>query len=314
MTDVSDFANRVRKNARHLNKWARRSGIECYRVYDRDIPEFAFALDIYGPYAHLQEYAKRADRDDAQRLSWRDTVHEATAQALELPRTHVIMKLRERRGAGEQHGKTGRRGREFVVSEHGHRFSVDLEAHLDTGLFLDHRITRSLVQQDASARRFLNLFSYTGAFSVYAAAGGASASISVDLSNTYLDWARRNFALNGVDTAQHTLIRADVVHWLAEAGARGERFDLIVLDPPVLSRSKAMAGDLEVQRDHAKLIAGCRRLLSRGGILYFSTNLQSFKPAADAFVGLGAEEISDRTVPEDFRNRRIHRCWRAIKP
>ena len=313
MTDVSDFANRVRKSARHLSKWARRSGIECYRVYDRDIPEFAFALDVYGPYAHLQEYARRVDRDDTERALWRDAVHEAAAHALELPRTQVIVKLRERRGAGEQHEKTGRRGRDFVVSEQGHRFSVNLEAHLDTGLFLDHRITRSLVQQDASGRRFLNLFCYTGSFSVYAAAGGAQASISVDLSNTYLDWARRNFALNGLDGVEHVLVRADVVRWLAEAGQREERFDLIVLDPPVLSRSKAMAGDLDVQRDHIKLIADCRRLLSRGGILYFSTNLQSFKPAAEAFAGLNAEEISHRTVPEDFRNRRIHRCWRAVK-
>lgn len=313
MTDVSDFANRVRKNARHLSKWARREGLDCYRVYDRDIPEFAFALDVYGRYGHLQEYSRRSDRDDAQRALWCEAVHEAAAQALDLPLTHVIVKRRERRGAGEQHEKTGRRGRDFVVSEQGHRFLVNLEAHLDSGLFLDHRVTRALVGQEARGRRFLNLFCYTASFTVYAAAGGASSSVSVDLSNTYLTWAARNFELNAVDAARHALVRADAVQWLAQARAGDERFDLVVLDPPVLSRSKAMAGDLDVQRDHAKLIAGCTRLLNAAGILYFSTNLQSFKPAADAFTGLAAEEISQRTVPEDFRNRRIHRCWRAVK-
>jgi 23S rRNA (cytosine1962-C5)-methyltransferase len=312
LTGISDFANRVRKNARHVGKWARRSDIECYRVYDRDIPEFAFALDIYGPYAHLQEYVKRGDGDDAERERWRAAIHEAAAQALDLPSARVIMKVRERRGAGEQHQKTGRRSRAFVVNEQGHRFSVDLEAHLDTGLFLDHRVTRSLVQQDAAGRRFLNLFCYTGSFTVYAVAGGADTSVSVDLSNTYLAWARRNFALNGVDSAQHSLVRADAIGWLMQAAVRRDRFDLIVLDPPVLSRSKAMAGDLEVQRDHIALIAGCRKVLSPGGILYFSTNLQSFKPGNDAFEGFHAEEISHRTVPADFRNRRIHRCWRAV--
>jgi 23S rRNA (cytosine1962-C5)-methyltransferase len=311
LTDVSAFTNRVRKNARHLSKWARRSGIECYRVYDRDIPEFAFALDVYGRYAHLQEYSRRSDRDDAQRAQWREAVHSAAAQALNLPLAHVVAKRRERRGAGEQHEKTGRRGRDFVVSEQGHRFSVNLEAHLDSGLFLDHRVTRSLVEREARGRRFLNLFCYTASFTVYAAAGGATSSVSVDLSNTYLHWAQRNFQLNGVDASRHVLVRGDVVRWLAEAGE--ERFDLIVLDPPVLSRSKAMAAELDVQRDHGQLIADCARLLSRDGILYFSTNLQSFKLAGDAFTGLAAEEISQRTVPEDFRNRRIHRCWRAVR-
>jgi 23S rRNA (cytosine1962-C5)-methyltransferase len=312
LTNVSDFANRVRKNARHFSRWARREGLDCYRVYDRDIPEFAFALDVYGRYAHLQEYSRRSDRDDAERAVWGAAVHEAASQALDLPLTHVVVKRRERRGAGEQHEKTGRRGRDFVVNEQGHRFLVNLEAHLDSGLFLDHRVTRAMVGREARGRRFLNLFCYTGSFTVYAAAGGATSSVSVDLSNTYLSWARRNLELNAVDAARHTLVRADVVQWLEQARAAREHFDLIVLDPPVLSRSKAMAGDLDVQRDHAKLIAGCTRLLNPGAILYFSTNLQTFKPALEAFTGLAAEEISHRTVPEDFRNRRIHRCWRAV--
>jgi 23S rRNA (cytosine1962-C5)-methyltransferase len=171
-----------------------------------------------------------------------------------------------------------------------------------------------MVGEEAKDRRFLNLFCYTGSFTVYAAAGGASGSVSVDLSNTYLDWAQRNFVLNGIDLRRHRLVRADVLQWVDEARSSGERFDLIVLDPPSASKSKAMAHDFDVQRDHARLIAACMRLLDAGGVLYFSTNLQRFRPAPEAFDGLQAEEISQRTVPEDFRNRRVHRCWRLLKP
>ena len=313
MTTVLDFANRVRKSARHWGKWARRRGIHCYRVYDRDIPEFALALDVYGEYAHLQEYERSSAEDDAGRAEWRDEVHRAAAESLDIPLARVVMKRRARRHAGEQHEKTGESGHELVVEEGAHRFIVNLEAYLDTGLFLDHRNTRALVQAEAKGRRFLNLFSYTGSFTVYAAAGGATDSISVDLSNTYLDWARRNFALNRIDVQRHRLVRADVLQWLGEARRGGERFDLIVLDPPSVSKSKAMVHALDVQQDHPALIEACARLLSRRGVLYFSTNLQRFRPAPEAFEGLEADEISERTVPEDFRNRKIHRCWRAVR-
>jgi 23S rRNA (cytosine1962-C5)-methyltransferase len=310
---ASDFANRVRKNARHLAKWARRSGVQCYRVYDRDIPEFAFALDLYGERAHLQEYDRGAARDDHARAHWREEVCRAAAESLGVALERVTLKRRTRRRAGEQHEKTGFSGEDFVVEEGGHRFVVNLETYLDTGLFLDHRITRSLVQQEAGGKRCLNLFCYTASFTVYAAAGGASGSLSVDLSNTYLDWARRNFELNGLDLHRHRLLRADALHWLADARRAGERFELIVLDPPTASKSKAMARPLDLQQDHPTLIAACAQLLEPGGILYFSTNLQRFRLAPDAFAGLEAEEISQRTVPVDFRNRRIHRCWRAVQ-
>jgi 23S rRNA (cytosine1962-C5)-methyltransferase len=304
---VEPFANRVRKNARHLRKWARREGITCYRVYDRDIPEFAYALDLYGTRAHLQVYERGGpaladDRDDA--------VRAAAAQALDLPAAHVVLKRRGRRHGLEQHEKTGVPGREFAVEEGGRRFLVNLEAYLDTGLFLDHRITRSLVAGEAAGRRVLNLFCYTGSFTVYAATAGATASVSVDLSNTYLEWARRNFALNRIDPVRHQLVRADALHWLPQAQGQGLLFDLIVLDPPSFSTSKAMTGVLDVQRDHPALLSACAGLLAPGGALYFSTNLRTFKLQPPALAGLSAEEISERTVPEDFRNRRIHRCWR----
>jgi 23S rRNA (cytosine1962-C5)-methyltransferase len=309
-----EFENRVRKNARHWGKWARRRGIECYRVYDRDIPEFAFALDVYGDRAHLQEYARRAEQPDAGEEERAAEAHRAAASALGFPPERVVLKRRARRQAGEQHEKTGRAGDYFVVQEGGHRFLVNLEAYLDTGLFLDHRNTRAMAAAEAAGKRFLNLFCYTGSFTVYAAQGGAVSSVSVDLSNTYLDWARRNFELNGLDAARHTLERADVLRWLDDAVAGRRAFDLVVLDPPAFSTSKAMTGVLDVQRDHALLLARCRELLSPGGMLYFSTNLRSFKLEPDAAAGLAGEEISARTVPEDFRNRRIHRCWRFVRP
>lgn len=309
---LEDFLNRVRRNARHWGKWARRRSIECYRVYDRDIPEFAFALDVYGERAHLQEYQRSASVEGPLHEQWVGEVHQAAADGLGIAGERVILKRRPRRHAGEQHEKTGRRGEDFVVQEGGHRFLVNLEAYLDTGLFLDHRTTRAMVAREAAGKRLLNLFSYTGSFTVYAAAAGAVSSVSVDLSNTYLDWARRNFALNGLDESRHVLERADVLRWLAEEGA-GRRFDLVVLDPPSFSTSKSMTGVLDLQRDYPALLDGCAHVLAPGGALYFSTNLRTFKFEPSACPNLVAEDISAKTIPEDFRNRRIHRCWRCVR-
>ncbi len=310
---IEDFANRVRRSARHWGKWARRRGIECYRIYDRDIPEFAFALDVYGHCAHLQEYRRGSEIGGPEHEAWLAQVRETAAAALELDLDAVVLKQRVRRHGGAQHEKTGRAGREFAVQEGGHRFLVNLEAYLDTGLFLDHRTTRALVAAEASGKRFLNLFCYTASFTVYAAAAGATSSVSVDLSNTYLDWARRNFALNDVAPDQHELVRADVLTWLKEAAAANRQFDLVVLDPPSFSTSKAMTGVLDVQRDYPTLLADCARLLAPTGALYFSTNLAGFKFDPERVPALSGEDISQRTVPEDFRNRRIHRCWRFTR-
>jgi 23S rRNA (cytosine1962-C5)-methyltransferase len=310
---VDDFRNRIAKNARHWGKWARRRGIECYRVYDRDIPEFAFALDVYGERAHLQEYRRTAEEPGLEHEGWLRAVQAAAAEGLGLAGQRVVLKRRVQRRAGEQHEKTGSRGEDFVVHEGGHRFLVNLEAYLDTGLFLDHRNARAMVEAEARGRRFLNLFCYTGSFTVYAVAGGAASSVSVDLSNTYLRWAQRNFTLNGIGGPAHAVERADVLQWLDDAAASQRRFDLIVLDPPAFSTSKSMSATLDVQRDHAMLLASCSRLLGRGGVLYFSTNLRGFALEPAVTGGLTGQEISERTVPEDFRNRRIHRCWRFEK-
>ena len=308
------FANRVAKNVKHLRKWAKNAGIECFRIYDRDIPELPFALDLYADRAHLQEYSKPLMDGRAQR-QWLAAMHEAAARALGLPLKSVFLKQRHGQRPDEQYRKLATSAHDFVVRESGHRFIVNLTDHLDTGLFLDHRQTRALAASLAPGRRVLNLFCYTGSFSVYAAANQAASTTSVDLSRTYLDWARRNFELNGLDFGRNRLVQADVLRFLAEERTSRDRYELIILDPPSFSNSKRMQGVLDVQRDHVALVRGCVALLAPAGDLLFSTNLRSFKLDADALADVPMKEISDHTVPPDFRNRRIHRCWRiTAKP
>ena len=310
-TQAQMFLNRVVKNYSHLKRWARREGIECFRVYDRDIPELPFALDVYGQRAQLQEYSPPVT-DVRTQHEWRSEMHAAAAQALELPLKQVVVKQRHGQRPEAQYRKQGPRGEDFIVGEGGHRFVVNLTDYLDTGLFLDHRQTRVLVQSLAAGRHVLNLFCYTGSFSVYAAAGGAKATTSVDLSNTYLDWARRNFELNGMDAGRHRLVQADARRFVRDAAAAGQRYDLIVLDPPSFSNSKRMQGVLDVQRDHVVLIRCCIEILAPAGELLFSTNLRSFRLHAAALAGLKITDISAQTVPTDFRNKKIHKCWRIL--
>lgn len=314
MSDFSAFFNRLRKNSRHWGKWARRQGISCYRVYDRDIPEFPIAVDIYQDQAHLQEFDTGWQLSDEEHAAWVEDVRTNAAEALELPLQNIFYKLRARQRGESQYEKTGTTGEDFVVEEGGHRFVINLAAYLDTGLFLDHRITRRMVQERAAGKRFLNLFAYTGSFTVYAAAGGAASSVTVDMSNTYQDWSLRNFELNGMDLKRHLLVRADVFAYLDRTRVAGEKFDLIVMDPPSFSNSKKMQGVLDVQRDHSRLINLCLELLVPGGELFFSTNLRSFKLDASALASNLVRDISSLTVPEDFRNRKIHYCWLIQKP
>ena len=310
------FANRLAKNARHRHRWARRHGYGAYRVYDRDLPEFPLAIDCYvcedaavGMRIHLQEVETGWEQTDAEHDEGLAAARAATAKALGIPLVAIVVKARRKRRGREQHEPTGLRGREFVVVESGLRFLVNLETYLDTGLFLDHRALRAIVRERAQGRRMLNLFAYTGSFTVYAAAGGAIASQTVDLSNTYLDWAARNFAANGVDSRRHELIRADVVRWLDTAHDERRRYELIVLDVPAFSTSKAMTGTLDIQRDHVALIESVRGLLASGGELYFSTNLRTFRLDPALARDPGCEDISARTLPDDFRDRRVHHAF-----
>lgn len=299
------LANRLRKSAKHLRKWARREGIACYRVYDRDIPEHPATVDWYDGRAVAWGALRTRDATWADRRAWLEEVQAEVAEGLEIPPDLVFLK--ERRPGG-QYRKEGMERAEFVVPERDLRFLVNLSDYHDTGLFLDHRQTRALVRAEAAGRRFLNLFCYTGSFTAYAASGGAAATDSVDLSATYLDWTWRNLELNDLAGPRHTLLREDVLSWLPHAARQGRRYGLIVCDPPTFSNSKRMLGELDVQRDHPELIRGCLALLEPGGALYFSTNERGFELRLGDLDGV--EEITDRTVPPDYVGKRPHRCWR----
>ena len=309
MSDITAFANRLGKNAKHYLKWARRHDIEAWRLYDRDIPQFPFAIDVYGGQIHLQEYDTGWLMQPEEYETWLSEVLEAVAFITGFAPADIHLKRRERQKGTQQYEKTGKAGADFIVHEHGRRFWVNLEKYLDTGLFLDHRNTRQRVGEMAAGKRFLNLFAYTGSFSVYAATGGAAASETVDLSNTYLDWARRNFELNGIDEARHQIVRADVFQYLQAAAQAGKPFDLIVMDPPSFSNSRKMLDILDIQRDHMRLIDGAMALLASDGLLFFSNNLRSFALDEAVAQKYAVKDISKQSVPEDFRNKKIHQCW-----
>lgn len=310
MNAINDFINRLGKNIKHQLKWAKRHGLEAWRIYDKDIPQFPFAVDVYGEHIHLQEYDTGWLMHPEEYRQWLADVCEAVQFVTGFPAQNIHLKQRARQKGTAQYEKTGTAGEDFIVCEHGRRFWVNLDKYLDTGLFLDHRNTRARVGAEAEGKRFLNLFAYTGSFTVYAATGGAVSSESVDLSNTYLEWAQRNFALNGIDAERHRTVRADVFQYLRDAQTQNKRFDLIVLDPPSFSNSKKMAGVLDVQRDHTALIDGAMSLLDAGGTLYFSNNLHSFRLDDALAARYRIRDLSRQSVPEDFRNRKIHRCWR----
>jgi len=305
--------NRLRKNARHWGKWARRNGIECYRLYDRDIPEFPLAIDRYGDWVHAQSFAARWTSVGDAEAAPDDDLAPLIAQALEVDPARVVLKTRARQRGTAQYGRDASRSKPFVVHEGGLRFEVNLDAYLDTGLFIDHRLTRALVRERAAGRFVLNLFAYTGSFSVYAAAGGAARSVTVDMSQTYQRWTRRNFVLNDLDFRRHSLVCEDVLEFLAEAVARRARFDLIVLDPPSFSNSKRMQGTFDVQRDHPALVRQCLALLAPDGEIYFSNNRRGFRLDAGLADEAAFEEITARTVPPDFARHRPHRCWRVTR-
>jgi len=312
---IGDFRRRLAKRFKHLAKWARRQGIEAFRVYDRDIPEIPLAIDWYAGWLHAAEYDRPHERTEIEHEVWLDRMIEAAAAELGVPLDHTFLKARRRQRAGEQYEKLAERKAMVTVHEGGLAFDCNLSDYVDTGLFLDHRITRSLVRDEAAGKRFLNLFCYTGSFSVYAAAGGAAETTSVDLSNTYLDWTRTNLAHNGFkDAGRHRTVRDEARAFLEHRARRGEPpFDLVVVDPPTYSRSAKSETPWDIERDHADLLELVGRNLVPGGVVYFSTNFRRFHLAADRLESrFTIREVTARTIPEDFRNERIHRCWRLV--
>lgn len=308
---AKDFERRLEKLNHHLRRWPTKRGITCFRVYDRDIPEIPLAIDRYEDCLHIAEYDRPNDRNAAQQGQWMDLMVEITGRVLDVPKEKIFVKRRQRQRGASQYERWDTR--HFVIEAHegGLKFFVNLSDYLDTGLFLDHRLTREMVRKEAAGKRFLNLFAYTGSFSVYAAAGGAQSVTTVDLSNTYLDWAQDNMELNGFRGPQFEYVRSDVFRFL-NALYDDEIFDLVVLDPPTFSNSKDL-DDWDVQRDHVEMLNLLISHLAPGGVIYFSNNNRRFKLDEDAIQGVFIREISNRTVPEDFRNKRIHRCWRMVK-
>jgi 23S rRNA (cytosine1962-C5)-methyltransferase len=296
------FRNRLEKVYRHLSKQARRQGIECWRIYDHDLPEFPFILEIYGDTLYVSEYKRRHDLDDDRHEYWLDASKKIMSQVTGISEDQIYTRLRQRKaGRLGQYQKLDEEKNEFIVAENGLSFLVNLSDYLDTGLFLDHRITRQMVRTISHQKRVLNLFCYTGSFSVYAAAGHASRVVSVDLSKTYLEWTERNMRLNFPLYCLHKTVHADVKQYLknVEAGS----FDIIVMDPPTFSNSKRMDDILEIQRDHVVLVNDCMKILAPGGVLFFSTNFTKFQINADAING-DIKDITKATTPFDFAKLR----------
>lgn len=302
------FANRLKKNRKKLAAEFEKRRIGAYRLYDRDIPEIRCIVDWYEGHLVIAEYV----RDQTSHYpDWLGRMADAAASALSVAPADVHVKVREAR-AGVRYARGGEATTQLWVREGEVVFEVDLDAHLDTGLFLDHRITRRLVAADAVGRSLLNLYAYTGSFSVVAAHAGAHETVSVDRSGNYLAWAERNFAENRLLGPSHHFVRMDALSFLDRSRARGDRFDVIVLDPPSFSTG----GDdppLDIDRDHPELLHAALEVLARDGVLWFSTNHQRFQPR---FQGLPCRTIVERTadtIPVDVRNTQAHRVFRITR-
>jgi 23S rRNA (guanine2445-N2)-methyltransferase / 23S rRNA (guanine2069-N7)-methyltransferase len=314
------FANRLAKNLHRLRRWARREDVCCYRLYDADMPEYAFAIDLYQvidpeeAWLFVQEYAAPSEIEPEAVRRRRGEVLASLPEATHVPAARIALRTRRRSRGGEQYQKVDQQGHFHGAREGGLTFRVNFADYLDTGLFLDHRITRGRLRAAAGGKRFLNLFAYTGAATVYAAAGGAVTTTSVDLSHTYLDWAQRNLVLNDLAGPAHVFVQADCRAWLEDTARTGARYDLVFLDPPTFSNSKRMEGVLDVERDHPALIDACARLLADGGLVVFSTNAQRFRLDPRLAERYDIRDISAATLPADFaRNPRIHRCYEIRK-
>lgn len=309
------FANRLRKNLKSLSKWAKQQEISCYRLYDADLPEYAVAIDVYQGeklWVNVQEYDPPKSVEPHKAIARLAAVMAEIPKVLQIPKEQVFLKIRKKQKSTDQYQKHNELGVFHVVSEGKCQFWVNFEDYLDTGLFLDHRPMRLLIGEKAKGKRFLNLFAYTGTATVHAAMGGAKSTVTVDMSKTYLDWAKRNLTLNKL-SGDNQLIQANCVEWLAEEGKQKmpRQFDLIFLDPPTFSNSKRMEDVFDVQNDHVALINNAVELLAPNGVLYFSTNFRKFKLDKAALADLVIEDISAKTIPHDFvRDAKIHYCWR----
>ena len=311
------LVNRVKKNNKHRRKWAKREGVSCYRLYDRDIPELPFVIDNYEGRLHASVFLHdeiNINEAEPLCLSWIREV----AKALQLDQELVILKVRSKQKGRQQYEKRSTRGERVEIGEAGLSFWVNFHDYLDTGLFLDHRQTRERVSNEAKGKRILNLFAYTGSFTVHAAAGRASETTTVDSTQTYLQWAQDNLELNNLSGPQHRFIKADVRQFLEDEKTLIQqglmpKYDLVILDPPTFSNSKDAHPPFDVRRHHDELFMGIYHIMNRGGVLYFSNNAQRFSLDESLKKTWEITEITNDTIPLDFQQKRPHRCWRCIR-
>ena len=306
------FSTRLKKRSRHFRRWPTKQNVTCYRLYEKDIPELPFVVDRYEDCFHVTEYDRPHDRDPGRHAAWLELMKKTVAKTFEVPINRVYFKTRLRQSGMRQHEKVAQSQQQMTVNERGLKFLVNLKDYVDTGLFLDHRETRSMIRSQAAGKHFLNLFAYTGSFSVYAAAGDAQTTTTVDWSNTYLEWARENMQLNQFDQTQHQFVRSDAMEFL-QGLRETQQFDLVVVDPPTFSNSKRTEDVWDVQDNHADLLKTLANNVTTGGAVYFSTNFRRFKLDPSLENLFDVRDISKQTVPEDFRNKRIHQCWRLVR-
>jgi 23S rRNA (cytosine1962-C5)-methyltransferase len=306
------FRNRLEKVYKHLSRQAKRQNISCFRIYDHDLPEFPFIIEVYEDKLYVSEYKRKHVMSDDEHESWLDECKKVMAEVINVPVENIYLKMRQRKeGRTGQYQKMDELKNEFIVNENGLKFIVNLSDYLDTGLFLDHRITRQMLAELSSGKRVLNLFCYTGSFSVYAAAGNASRIVSVDLSKTYLHWAERNMQLNFPGSNNHEIAHADVKQYLKDVAANS--FDSIIMDPPTFSNSKRMEDFLDIQKDHVELINDCMRILSEGGVLFFSTNYTKFHIENEKLNAAEVKDITKQTTPFDFAGKLKRQCFKIAK-
>ncbi|HEX4375500.1 MAG TPA: class I SAM-dependent methyltransferase [Puia sp.] len=310
---ISMFQNRLTKVFRHLSKLAKRQNISCYRIYDYDLPEFPFCIEMYDDKIYLAEYKKKYELGENAHELWLQQCLSVITEITEISAENIFIRERKRKaGRLDQYEKLDDEKEFFTVEEAGLKFKINLTNYLDTGLFLDHRITRSIVKEESKNKNVLNLFCYTGSFSVYAAAGGASSITSVDLSKTYLQWAEENMQLNNFfDEKKHHFVQADVKQYLDELPKN--YFDLVIMDPPTFSNSKRMKDFLDIQRDHVELINKTLDSMKSGATLYFSTNFSKFVLDEKEIKSSQIKDITKATTPFDFQRKLFRYCFRIIK-
>jgi len=313
---VQIFANRLQKNVKHLRRWLNRENIHCYRIYDADIPEYNLAIDVYQGekcWIHVQEYAAPKHIDEHKTHTRQQAALSAIKEVMDIPDEQLFFKVRRQQKGHTQYEKLADNKTFYQVMEGRHQFLVNFQDYLDTGLFLDHRNTRQLLEQLSHGKHFLNLFAYTASATVYAAKGGAISTTTVDMSNTYLKWASNNLTLNNIQGKAHQLIQANCLEWLKKNQTQTQ-YGLIFLDPPSFSSSKRMTSTFDVQRDHVQLIKDTAKLLAPDGLLIFSNNRRHFKMELAALSEFKIENITRTTLPKDFvRNPHIHNCWKITR-